>query len=51
MRGLDSFDVVTFCTEPDTQQAQQTRIVVDEEDLAAELGLLVGHIGLCRMEP
>ena len=38
VRALDGLDVVTLGAQANTQQAQQSRIVIDEQDLAFGLG-------------
>ena len=38
VRGFDGFDFVTFGAQPNTQQAQQSGIVIDEQDLAFAWG-------------
>ncbi len=43
VRALDGLDVITFGAQANGQQAQQTRVVVDEEDLAFGMSLDSGH--------
>ena len=46
--ALDGFNVVALRTQADAKQAQQSRIVVDQQDLAFTLGVWICH--RCRLE-
>ena len=43
VRALNSLNVVTLGTQANTQQSQQPRIVIDEQDLAFGLSGGRGH--------
>ncbi len=42
-RALDGHDFVTFGAEPNAQKAQQSRVVIDEQDTPARTLLGSGH--------
>ena len=45
VRGFHRLDLVAFGAQPNAQETQESRVVIDEQDLAFTLGLSCGHTG------
>jgi hypothetical protein len=44
LRALDGFDFIAFGAQPDTQESQQPRVVVDQQDFAFGISKVRYHL-------